>query len=113
MADEVFDFPIMTKPRGSTTFRVRESRFGDGYVQRVGDGLNNKQQSWSITLDGDLPEMEEAMEFLDRHAGHISFLWTPPGRSQPIRVICKGYDETPHVASQNIITATFEQDFKP
>lgn len=113
MADELFDFEISTKPRGSVNFKTRKARFGDGYVQRVGDGLNNKAQSWAITFDGDMDEGREVTDFLDRHGGHISFLWVPPGRTEPIRVICEGYDEVPHVASQVIITATFEQDFKP
>lgn len=110
---ETFNYPIMTKPRGSTQYRVRKAQFGEGYAQRAGDGLNTKKQTWNITLDADMDEIQDALDFLDRHEGHVPFLWTPPGKPAPIWVVCGGYDETPHVASQNIVTATFEQDFEP
>jgi phage-related protein len=110
---EVFNFPVETKPTGTTTHRVKRSQFGDGYVQKVGIGLNGKATNWNITLDNSQAVVVAAREFLDRHGGYKSFLWTPPSYPQPLLFTCETYVENPHLGDQSRLTATFEQVFAP
>ncbi|WP_241001703.1 phage tail protein, partial [Pseudomonas viridiflava] len=51
------------------SYRVRASQFGDGYKQQVGDGLNNKLDSYPVTFSGTQERVLSIMTFLDRHAG--------------------------------------------
>lgn len=107
---ETFAWPVDTKPTGTNNFRTRDVKFGDGYEQSTGNGINNKWQSWSVSIDREPAEMAAVMAFLDRHEGYKKFLWTPPGRTEG-RFKCRSYQEVPHLADQVIITATFEQTF--
>lgn len=112
MALQTFTWPVQTRPTGSINFRVRKTTFGEGYVQRVGDGLHTKSQSWSVVVDGTYDETQPVLDFLDYHAGHISFQWAPPGK--PIgRFVCESYQEIPHVGTQRKIQAIFDEVFQP
>lgn len=110
---ETFNFPIQTKPQGATAFRTRGASFGDGYEQRVGDGLNARRSTWNISFDGTFDEARLVRAFIDRHAGYIKFQWTPPGRNTPAYFLCDGYNEVPHVGSQVVLQATFREVFIP
>lgn len=109
---ETFNFPVETKPTGRVSFRTRSIGFGEGYTQRVGDGLHTKIQSWNVSIDSTYEETQLVMDFFDRHGGYKKFQWTPPG-GVPGYFICPGYDQVPHVASQRKIQATFLEDFRP
>jgi len=113
MGDLVFDFKIETKPTGQTAFRVKRAQFGEGYAQKVGDGLNNKFSTWNVAVDNDYAYVLTAKQFLDQHGGWQSFLWTPPNYTQPIRVTCETYSEISHVGEQCRLTAVFEQVYFP
>lgn len=113
MGNLVFDFEVQTKPTGTTQHQTRESRFGDGYVQKAGIGLNGKSTSWSVVVDGDYDYVTSARDFLDLHGGYQSFLWTPPSYPSALRFTCKDYTENPHVGTQSRLTAVFEQVFFP
>lgn len=113
MATEIFDFPVQTRPVGTITFNIRRVSFGDGYEQRVGNGLNNKKQAWSISFEGSYVEALEVTDFLDRHGGHVSFQWTKPGHAFASYFVCDGYTEVPHVGAQKTIQATFYEVFQP
>lgn len=110
---ETFTFPVQTKPRGEVTFRRRVVQFGDGYSQKVGDGLNTKVQNWTLVFDGSFAEAEQVTDFLDRHKGTLPFLWTPPGKASPRAFTCARYSETPHIGAQKIITIYLDEDFQP
>ena len=63
------------------TLRTRTSQFGDGYAQESGDGLNGESQSWSLTFGGLPDEVGPILDFIRRHKGYRSFLWTRPAAS--------------------------------
>lgn len=58
--------------------RVRVSKFGDGYQQRVGDGINNQPRTWTLQFTGPTARTDEISAFLKARAGTESFDWTPP-----------------------------------
>ena len=52
MTIEKFTWPTERGETPDITFRVRTSKFGNGYSQSVGDGPNNKEDSYPITCVG-------------------------------------------------------------
>lgn len=110
---EVFDFAVDVGTNGQKSFAVLKSPFGDGYIQRMADGINNTTRKWNVTIaDKYAFELQPVKDFLDRHAGAKSFLWTPPNGVQGY-FVCEGYTETPAAAGLEGITAVFEEDFTP
>lgn len=61
--------------------RVKVAQFGDGYMQRVADGINTTPRTWSLTFRGTQSEIETIDAFLATANGVDSFDWTPPSGS--------------------------------
>jgi phage-related protein len=91
--------------------RVLKSRFGDGYEQRVGDGINIAPEEWSLNFNNTATIINEIYEFLKAKNGIDSFTWTPSGFSE-ITVVCRSWSRP--VISRGIgsLTAKFEQVFE-
>lgn len=112
MATERFVWPIDKGAEGEITHRVRTKQFGDGYAQSVGDGINNKSQSWPVTFTGQKGRIREIIAFIDRHKGAKAFLWTPPLGDLGLYK-CNGYKLAHRGGQMYAITTTFEQAFHP
>lgn len=74
--------------------RVRVARMGEGYEQRVGDGINTMPALWSLTWSSDKATIDAIEAYLVTAAGVTSFLWTPPGEATQIRVVCREWSRT-------------------
>lgn len=122
MAADEFGFKVKAGPTGSVRFRVREATFGNGFTQSIGDGYNNKVQSWSISVFGSkttpggtpcglIGDYEAAKAFLELKAGWKSFTWTPPGESVQIRVRCKEFSVNPIGNNLYTMSGRFDQAF--
>lgn len=61
----------------SVTPRIRTSRFGDGYEQRVADGINASPRTWSLVFNQTNAVADTTIAFLEALQGD-SFDWTPP-----------------------------------
>lgn len=112
MAIETFTWPTQHGDAPDISYRVRTSRFGSGYKQDVGDGPNNKEDSYPITFTGTQAIVLQIMGFLDRHSGAKAFLWTTP-LGQPGLFTCKDPVPTPMGGRIFKLTATFERAFHP
>lgn len=94
--------------------RVRVTRFGDGYEQRVADGINTTPATWPLKFAmRDDTERNGILAFLEARNGVEAFDWTPPFGGSAIRAVCRTWEWTPEKANLNTITATFEQVFEP
>ena len=93
--------------------RVLEARFGDGYGQRTGDGINNIGESWPVMIKADETTANAALAFLAARGGYEAFYWTPPitGAAQ-ILVVCKQWRRRPPAAGWHRISATFEKVYE-
>ena len=100
------------KGEGEIKQRVRTQQFGDGYVQSVSDGINNKSQTWPFLHTGPKDKIKAIMAFLDRHQGAKAFLWTPPLGELGLYK-CNGYKPSPRGGQVYSLSATFEQAFHP
>lgn len=112
MATETFDFCVKVGSSGTTAFRTRKAQFGDGYEQRVGDGLNTSVQSWSVNSTNTKDEIQALKDFLDRHQGYKSFYWTPPLGKQGL-FYCETFSVSGEGNQVFTISATLQQTFAP
>ena len=101
MAIETFTWATQHGEAPTLEYRTRESRFGGGYKQVVGDGPNNKEDAYPITHTGNKATALAMMAFFDRHQGAKAFLWTTPlgqlgcspARTQPLRPWAGAYSK--------------------
>lgn len=112
MAVETFTWCPYVSATSAPEYRNRSSKFGNGYEQIVGDGPNNLVDSWPLTFVGKEAEVAEIKAFLDRHAGHKSFFWTPPlGELSFYRATAPAV--TTLGAGMYSLSTTFNQSFLP
>lgn len=75
--------------------RVLNAQFGDGYSQRVVNGINSITREWSVSFNSKpLNEINAIEDFLSARKGSEGFLWTPPGESTSYAVICPDWSRT-------------------
>lgn len=73
-------------------FAVDRIKFGDGYVQRIPQGINNGLRKWSVSFgDKSLAEATAIVDFFVSKMGSISFTWRPPTFTADVRVVCPSY----------------------
>lgn len=93
--------------------RILETRFGDGYAQRTGDGINHIPMKWNLSFD-EIPaaDGDAIRAFLRARGGYEAFDWTPPGMASA-RFVCKTWKRRYAAPGNASLTAVFEQDFAP
>lgn len=74
---DIFRWSPMIEASAAVGFSTQKAQFGDGYKQAVGDGINNKSESWNLVFKGYNEEIQEIKYFLDQHAGYLPFLYAP------------------------------------
>ncbi|MFP3564688.1 phage tail protein [Paraburkholderia sp. SIMBA_030] len=108
---DIFEWvPTVANYSGSATLRVRKAQFGDGYAQRVKDGLNNRASSFSLTFINNAETITAIVAFLDAHDGSSGFYWQPPLRD-PGLFTCENYSEPTKDGGVYTLSATFNQTF--
>lgn len=94
-------------------FRVKTVSFGDGYEQRMPDGLNTTKRTWSLKwslLSRD--QKNVLIDFLYEMKGAYSFLWNVPDSDEAYRVVCKKMPSwTVDDYGIYSVSAEFEEDF--
>lgn len=93
--------------------RVLKAQFGDGYAQRVGDGINNSPQKWDIRFE-DISKADALAidNYLAGKGGVTKFSWTTPD-GVTANFVCEEWSRTFSQENGHQVTATFEQDFAP
>jgi phage-related protein len=60
---------------------VLEAKFGDGYSQRMSDGLNTIMETWSLSFQNrPISDINIIRAFLEGKNGVQAFSWDPPGQ---------------------------------
>ena len=90
--------------------RVRVAQFGDGYSQRVGDGINLLARQWSLVFNGNAAEMDAVEAFLETESGITSFDWQPPTGSAG-KFACMAWNRSIAGFNNESVTATFTEVF--
>ncbi len=107
---KIFTWPASIGAKGEVNYSVLEAQFGDGYKQSVGDGINNRSQSWPLTFKGHSEKILPIVQFLDEHEGCKPFEWTPPLSKKALFEV-KGFSLIERGTDYYVLTATFQQVF--
>lgn len=92
--------------------KVISVSFGDGYEQRVRNGLNTNPQTWDLSFSNRTDTEAEAIDaFLTARGGAESFDWTPYNESAG-KYICREWSKSIDGFNRNTIQATFVQIFE-
>lgn len=78
MATPTFEWTVNSMAGSTFSYTTRSSSFGDGYVQTVGEGVNNRNESWEISWTGTITDLNEMLDFFDALGGWKSFFWVNP-----------------------------------
>lgn len=92
-----------------TAPRVLSARFGDGYEQRVADGINSIKRVWTLTFSKSTADMANVIAFLANEGGVTSFNWTPPRGASGL-FICREWDSAVQ-DGYDTASFTFEEVF--
>ncbi|MEN3813335.1 phage tail protein [Chromobacterium piscinae] len=109
---EVFSWTPLFGGSSSVRARVKEARLGDGYVQRVPDGINATPRVRKLTFAAGQAEADAIEAFLERHGGARWFWFTYPGAARA-KFRCGEWDRSYLGAGDEVISASFEQVFDP
>lgn len=92
--------------------RVLTAKFGDGYEQRLGDGINIRPREWRLTFNTRTnAEMSPIVAFLEGQNGVASFDWTPPSGAAG-KWVCEDWQQTVVRYGINDLSATFREVFE-
>jgi phage-related protein len=78
--------------------KVLSASFGDGYEQRLVDGINNLAQSYQVSFNNRTnDEIDDIVQYLDSLNAVTSFTFTVPdsnnGGETAIKVVCDSYSQ--------------------
>lgn len=90
--------------------RVLVASFGDGYAQRVGDGINTMPRAWSLNFTQETAAIDLIEAFLRNSAGVTAFDWTPPTGAAG-KFVCQEWTRTIASPTAHSISATFVEVF--
>ena len=90
--------------------RVKVAVFGDGYQQRVGNGINTIARIWSVQFNRSTSDIDAISAFLAARMGVESFIWTPPAGVAG-KWLCPDWTRTIRARNAQSISTTFEEIF--
>ena len=109
---ETFYWRVLTDSDADSQFNVNATRFGDGYVQEVPQGINNEMANYNIVVAGYKNYIAPILAFIKAHQGAERFLWTPPLGEQS-DYTCKRYRVRYSGGDHYVLTAEFELSYLP
>ena len=112
MATEEFTWCPDNGADGDVGHRRLEAKFGDGYMQVAGDGINTRTMVWNLKFERDQAVIYLVKDVLDRHAGVKPFYWQPPLELKGL-YLAKGYKPIAVGGRLHGLQVTFEQYFRP
>lgn len=92
---------------------VRTAKFGDGYEQRLGAGINNLPKMWDLrfTLRTDA-ETTAIITFLESQGGVLAFDWVDVNGISG-KYVCRSWNRVKNRYNLNTVICKFEQVFEP
>lgn len=112
--------PDKTMSRTSAPSIIR-AKFGDGYEQRVANGINSIQETYSISFNHrEKAFVDDVVSFLDGKLGVTAFTFTLPDTNnttrtgeKDIKVVCDTYNTNYTYDDFYTLTATLRRVYEP
>lgn len=97
--------------------RVLIAKFGDGYEQRLVDGINSIEEQFNVTFNNrSAEEIDDIMGYLASLKGVTSFTYTIPnqvsGGELAIKVVCDQWSQVYHHDGYYSATANFRRVYE-
>jgi len=98
--------------------RVIKVQFGDGYEQRIQEGINNITQQFTVTFSNrPKADIDDIMAFFDNKAGTTAFNFTYPdtnasGSEKTVKVVCEDYTQSYTYDDFYTCNATFRRVYE-
>ena len=95
--------------------KVHTMTFGDGYEQRLADGINNLAQTMSISFSTrPKAEIDDLVAFFESLGGVSKFRMTidDTNGNETIKVICREWNQTWSYDNFYSLSATFERVYE-
>lgn len=93
---------------------VHEVTFGDGYVLRAPKGINHIRDEWSPVWSGlESSVARSTYAWLRSRLKITPFLWEHPVTGETVQVVCTGTKLSYDGFNNEVLSATFRQDFNP
>lgn len=101
----------------TTSPNILLASFGDGYEQRLPDGINNTKRSFQVSYKNRVKsEIEDIVDFFELKAGVTSFPFRYDkgnGSETEITVRCPTWAWAANHDPYHTVTATFQEVFEP
>ena len=99
--------------------RVLVAKFGDGYEQRLADGINTIEQTFDVSfVNRSKTEIDDIMAYFDAKGGVTAFNFTIPDSNvgspaeTVIKVVCDTYNQVYVQTDCYTCTATFRRVYE-
>ena len=98
--------------------KIHLAKFGDGYEQRLADGINNLVESYVIAFNNRTKEeIDDIIAFFENKGGVTAFTYTVPdtnesGNEVAIKVVCSDWKKTYTFGDYYSATATFKRVYE-
>lgn len=99
----------------SNTPTIHSITFGDGFEQRVANGINNLQQTMGVTFNTrPKAEIDDIVAFFESLGGVSKFQMTidDTNGAETIKVVCKTWNQTWDYDNYYSLSATFERVYE-
>ena len=111
------DVAVSYGAQKSSAPKTRTIQFGDGYQQRILEGIPSHMnpKEWQLTWDNITETDADTIEdFLDARAeDSASFDWSPPDETDTYKWICPEWSKAIPYSGRATVTARFIQVFEP
>ena len=108
IANPTYNTRINNKPA------VNIAKFGDGYEQRLTEGLNQNPLTVNLVFELGQTEADSAISFLDaRITDGASFDYTLPNETTARKFICHSYPRSIPFLNRVRLSCTFREVFEP
>jgi phage-related protein len=89
--------------------KLHKAKFGDGYEQRTGAGLNNNLGEWNLTFNKDNTTIDAIEAFFNARIQGESFTWIPLGEATQIRVVWSQMNRRRPSFNHSVLSVKFSQ----
>ena len=101
----------------STKPKVLFAQFGDGYEQRLADGINTLEETFQVSFNTRTKEeIDDIVAFFENKAGVTAFTYTIPDSNNSgetaIKVVCSTWNKTRAYGDYYSATATFKRVYE-
>lgn len=93
------------------TPRVKPIRFGDGYEQRQGTGINRQPRKYSLMFKRPKAEIEEIDAFLKARGALEAFTYTHSGQTAG-QFVCREWTRTNLAKGIDSLSGVFEEVYE-